>query len=136
MIKLIVGNKGSGKTKTLIGMINEAAKNSPGNVVCIEKGTKLTYDIPHNIRLVDTEHYGISCYDAFYGFVAGLFAGNYDITDIYVDSILKVGGKDLEALADLIDRLSALCEETHAQMVFTVSADKEELPASLAALAL
>ena len=87
MIKLIVGQKGSGKTKTLIDMINAAAKEAKGNVVCVEKGLKMTYDISHSVRLIDIEHYDIKGFDAFYGFLAGVCAGNYDITDVFVDGL-------------------------------------------------
>jgi energy-coupling factor transporter ATP-binding protein EcfA2 len=94
MIKLIVGNKGSGKTKTLIRMVNEAVKMPSGKVVCVEKGLKLTYDISHQARLVDIEHYGVSGFVAFGGFLCGLMAGNYDITDIFVDATLRIGGRE------------------------------------------
>ena len=90
MIKLITGKKGTGKTKILIDMIKEAVDSTKGNVVCIEKGAKLTYDIPHSVRLADVEEFGIAGYDAFYGFIAGMLAGNFDISEVYVDSILKI----------------------------------------------
>ncbi len=131
MIKLIVGKKGSGKTKTLIDMISASAKTAHGNIVCIEKGLKLTYDIPHIVRLIDIDHYGISGYDAFYGFLSGIFAGNYDISEVYIDSILKIGNQDLEGLGVFFDRLSKLLDEVKAQVVFTVSADVSELPESV-----
>ena len=94
MINLIPGKKGTGKTKILVDSIKEAVTTCKGNVVCIERGMKLTYDIPHKVRLVDAEEYGISSFDAFYGFVAGMLAGNYDIQEVYVDGILKIGGRD------------------------------------------
>ncbi len=126
MIKLIVGNKGSGKTKTLIAMCNEAVASSQGNVVCLEKGLKLTYDITHKARLVDTDEYDIQGFDALYGFLAGLMAGNYDITHIFVDATLKIGGRDYEAFALLVDKLMKL--SSNVELVFTVSCDPSELP--------
>ena len=81
MIQLIVGGKGSGKTKKMIDMINASAKTTPGNIVCIEKSMKLTYDIDHSARLIDVDEYGIDGYDMLYGFVAGVLAGNYDIVE-------------------------------------------------------
>ena len=129
MIKLIVGNKGSGKTKTLIAMCNEAVAQSNGNVVCLEKGLKLTYDITHKARLVDTDEYEIQGFDALYGFLAGLLAGNYDITHIFVDATLKIGGRDYEAFALLVDKLIKL--NSSAEMIFTVSCDPSELPERL-----
>ena len=76
-------------------------KNTKGDVVFIEKGSKLTYDISHQIRLVDAEAYQISGFDAFFGFVSGICAANYDVTDIFIDGTLKIGGSDLEPSASL-----------------------------------
>mgnify|MGYP000868600579 CR=1 FL=1 len=128
MIQLIVGNKGAGKTKTLIAMTNEAVTHSTGNVVCLEKGLKLTYDISHKARLVDTDEYEIQGYDMLFGFLAGLMAGNYDITHIFVDATLKIGGRDYEEFAQMIDRLAKLPAAAHVEVTFTVSCDKRELP--------
>ena len=132
MIRLIVGNKGAGKTKTLIRMTNEAVASSRGNVVCLEKGLKLTYDISHKARLVDTDEYEVDSFDALFGFLSGLMAGNYDITHIFVDATLKIGGRDYEAFAGLVDRLLKLPAAAHVEIVFTVSCDAAELPERLA----
>ena len=132
MIKLITGKKGTGKTKVLIDMINDAAKNTSGNIVCIEKGAKLTYDIDHSVRLTDTEHYGIDGYNAFYGFVAGMFAGNFDISEVFVDSILKIGGRDYAELGVLLQKLEKISGDD-IKIIFTVSADESELPDSVKA---
>ena len=132
MVKVITGKKGTGKTKILIDMINESAKKTSGNIVCIEKGAKLTYDIEHSVRLTDTEHYGIDGYDAFYGFVAGMIAGNFDISEVYIDSILKIGGIDFAALGNLLQKLDKL-SGNDIQLVFTVSADTADLPDSVKA---
>lgn len=129
MIKLIVGKKGSGKTKQLIDQMNAVVKQEHGSVVCVEKGAKLTFDIPHSIRLVDVEHYNVEGYEAFYGFVAGILAGNYDITDIFIDSILKIGNADLEALGTFLNNVEKL--DTEAKITLTVSADASELPESV-----
>ena len=84
MIKLIVGKKGSGKTKALLEMIEEAVGTSKGSVVCIEKGNSLKYNVSHQARLVDIEDYDVSDFNTLYGFLAGMLAGNYDITDLFV----------------------------------------------------
>ena len=131
MIKLIVGNKGAGKTKTLINMANAAVKSSNGNVVVVEKGLKMTYDIDHAARLVDTEEYKVEGFNTLFGFLAGLMAGNYDITDILVDATLKIGGQDKDELAAMIDRLAGLAQEHKVELVFTISCDMEDLPESL-----
>ena len=129
MIKLIVGNKGTGKTKKLIELVHNAVKDSKGNVICIEKGKTLTYDIKPQVRLIDSESYDINGYDMCYAFLAGLFAGNYDITEVYVDSILKIGGRDFEAFGQFLEKIDKISADT--ECVFTVSAEASELPASI-----
>jgi len=131
MIKLIVGKKGSGKTKILIDMVNAAAKTTDGNIVCVEKKPKLTYDLDHSVRLLEADSYGISGFDAFYGYIAGLLSGNYDITEVYVDSILKICGQDLEALGAFFDKIAPIAGNAGTKLIFTVSADESELPESV-----
>ena len=130
MIKLITGKKGTGKTKILIDQINEAVKSTNGNLVCIEKGDNIRRSISFRVRWCDTESFNIEGFDAFYGFVAGMLAGNYDIKDIVVDGILKIVGRDFEALGAMFDKLDKLTGE-EATIVFTVSADDSELPESV-----
>ena len=131
MIKLIVGKKGSDKTKLLVDMVTKAANSSSGNVVCIEKEPKLTFDIPSSVRLMETCKDSIEGYDEFYGYVAGVLSGNFDITDLFIDSTLKIGGKDLNKLAAFLAKLSSSIASREVTVVLTISADKEELPASL-----
>ncbi len=126
MISIITGKKGTGKTKILVDKITEASNNATGNVVCIEKGMKLTYDLPHSVRLVDAEEYAIESYDTFYGFVMGMLAGNYDIQEIFVDGILKIGGRDYDELGAMFEKLNAHAKDV--KIIFTVSTDAQELP--------
>ena len=131
MITLITGKKGSGKTKKLIELTNEAVKQSNGNVVVIEKGSKLTYDIGYKARLIDTDQFGISTADVFYGFLCGICAGNYDVTDILIDSMLKICNDDLDAVAKLIQRIKVISENTKTKFVISISADSKDIPNSL-----
>lgn len=131
MIYLILGNKGSGKTKKLIELVNEAVEKSNGNVVCIEKEGLLTYNVNYRVRLVEADSYGISGYDAFYGFLSGIVAGDHDITDVLVDATLKIGGKDFDKLADFLEKVSALSKTAEQDFTFTISADESELPAKI-----
>lgn len=134
MVKIITGKKGTGKTKILIDMINEASKKSDGYVVCIDKSEKLRYDIPTNVRIVDTDANSIYSFEAFYGLVAGLVAGNYDIKEIFVDSILKVGGADFEALGAVLNKIDKLTG-SDVKVIFTVSAELADLPESVSKFA-
>ena len=130
MIKLITGKKGTGKTKILVDMINNAVKDTNGDLICIEKGAKLTYDISYKVRLVDSDRFAIEGYEAFYGFIAGMFAGNYDIKEIYVDGILKIAGADFDEFGRMLEKLDKLTGED-SSVTFTVSADPSELPTSV-----
>ena len=94
MIKVIMGLKGSGKTKKLIDSINATLDQASGDVVCIEYGKKLTYDVNYRVRLVDSEEYAISNSDMLKGFLSGLHAGNFDITNVYIDNLYKTIGTD------------------------------------------
>ena len=131
MISLIIGNKGSGKTKRLVELVNAAVDASKGNVVCIEKGLKLTYDLTHKARLVDTDEYNISGFDTLYGFITGMCAANYDLTEIFVDATLKIGGRNYEELADFMAKLAPLVEKSKVEIVFTISCDEADLPARI-----
>lgn len=125
MIKLIIGEKGSGKTKKLVDMVNSAAEASLGNVVCIEKGDTLTYSVTHKARLIDAEDYAISGYGEYYGMLAGIKSGNHDVTHIFGDATLRLGSRDYDELAVFLERVSKIAD---VDFIFTISADKEELP--------
>ena len=129
MIKLIVGTKGSGKTKTLVEMINTATKTTAGNVVVIEKGMQLTYNIDHKARLVDLSDYAIKGYPMLYGFVAGVLAGNYDTTELLIDGMIRVGGEDLNELGETLAKINKIAQDV--EVVVTISAKEEELPESV-----
>ena len=128
MVKLIIGVKGTGKTKTLIDMVNEAVKMSSGCVVCIEKGQKLKFDVTHKARLIDTIEYDISSAEALYGLVCGLYAENYDITHVFIDSALKICGEDEKAFAHFLEMANKVSDRHNFQCVITASASLDELP--------
>lgn len=128
MITLLTGKKGSGKTKKLIDYANRAVEKSNGNVVVIEKGLKLTYDISHRARLIDSDAYGIQGLEALEGFLCGICAGNYDVTDILLDSTLKIIGTDMAALSELIAKMAKLSEAANVTFTLSISADESELP--------
>jgi len=133
MVKVILGKKGTGKTKALIEMVNKAAvEESDGSVVCIQYGNKLNAHIPaRSARLIDITKYPVNSNEGLEGFVSGLFAGNYDITHVYVDSILKIVGDDLDALGVALEKIEKLTKENNASLVCLVSADVETAPESV-----
>lgn len=132
MIKLITGKKGTGKTKILIDMINDAVKSTNGCLVCIEKGETLRREISYKVRWCSVEQFNVNSFDSLYGFVAGMLAGNYDIKEIFIDGVLKICGYDLNLLGEMLNKINTLTGDD-ATVVFTISADNEELPASVKA---
>ena len=121
MLKLIVGTKGSGKTKTMIDMIDKAVKTTSGNIVVIEKCMKLTTEINHSARLVDVDEYGIVGADMLYGFVAGMLAGNYDITELFLDGILRITDHDMAAAAKVLNAIDKITSGRSAASAETVT---------------
>ena len=131
MIKLVVGLKGSGKTKTLIERANAAADETKGSVVCIEKGDKLIHEIKYQVRLVDTDEYNVTTAASLYGFIAGMFASNHDITNVFVDSALKICGNDMATFEQLVIELDKLTEKNSFDVFMTSSCTVESLPESI-----
>ncbi len=125
MIRVIMGKKGSGKTKQMIEMINNAVQTEHGNVVCIERGNKLTFDIHYQIRLVESSQYDIANYTALKGFISGMYAGNYDITHIFIDSLTKiVGGECGLETENFLDWLNKFGEKHNIKFTITISDDE------------
>lgn len=126
MVKVIMGLKGSGKTKQMIDLINTAVGTEHGNVVAIERGPKLTYDIHYKIRLVDTAEFDLPNFERMKGLIYGLYASNYDITHIFIDSLCKVvpcdGGPEVE---EFLDWLESFSEKNNIKFTVTISGDVE-----------
>ena len=126
MINVIMGLKGSGKTKKLIDSINQTVAEAHGDVVCIEYGKKLTYDVNYRVRLVDSQEYAVSNSDMLKGFLSGLHAGNFDITNVYIDNLYKTIGTDRANGEAFILWAAAFAEANNMNITITVSDDPEQ----------
>lgn len=126
MIKLLVGVKGTGKTKALIAAVNEALETSKGYVVCIEKGSTLRHEINYKVRLVNTDDYLIDNGAALGGLVAGILAGNSDVTDLFIDGTRKICGYDMEALDKFLSDLEKIIRDADLNVTITVSCAPED----------
>ena len=132
MVQLIIGLKGSGKTKRLVDMVRDAVNEETGDVVCIEKERKLTFDIPYQARLIDAGVYDIGSYEFLRGLICGVHAGNYDITHFFIDNFYKlVNDKSPEALEAFLTWLDKFSEQEKISFVVSLSVDAANLPESV-----
>ena len=123
MIHVIMGLKGSGKTKKLIDGINAAVEQSSGDVVCIEYGKKLTYDVTYKVRLVDSQEYGINSVEMLKGFLSGMHAGNFDITHVFIDNLYKTIGADLTAAEEFVAWAAKFSSDNSMEITVALSED-------------
>jgi len=131
MVKLIVGKKGSGKTKALIEGVNEALHTENGNIVFICNGDRHILDLNHSIRLIDVEKIDTETFRIFKAFISGILSQNYDITSVFIDSLFKIVPSDNDSLADFIESLAAIADENNVKFTICISADKSELPEAI-----
>ena len=132
MVKVIVGNKGTGKTKQLIDSINSAIKTETGSMVCIEKGNNLTFDIDYRVRLVEASEYQMGSYEFLKGFLSGLHAGNFDITHIFIDRLFKiVGNESPDDCAEFLTWCEEFGKANKMEFTITISTDPNALPDSV-----
>ena len=128
MVSILMGLKGSGKTKRLVELVREAVKEETGDVVCIEKERKLTYDIPYQARLIEAGAYDIGTYEFLRGLICGVHAGNYDIEHFFIDNFYKlVGDKSNEALESFLDWLEKFSVAEKIDFVISISADPDSV---------
>ncbi len=131
MIELVIGLRGSGKTKMFFDKVNAAAEASKGSVVCVEYGKKLTFNVNMDVRLIDVVDYGVTNGEELYGFICGIAASNYDITEIYIDSALKMCGNDLDDFEKFVLRMADRSDKYNIKCFITSSIAPEDLPVSL-----
>ena len=132
MVKVILGLKGSGKTKKLIDSINNSVKNEAGSMVCIEKGNALTFDVDYRVRLIDASEYDIGTYTFLRGFISGLHAGNFDITHIFIDHLYKLSGStDLDETAEFLAWWEKFGTANNLEFTISISDDETKMPESI-----
>ena len=129
MVKIIMGLKGSGKTKELVGLVCKAVSEGSGDVVVIEKERKLTYDIPYQARLIDAGSYSIGSYEFLKGFISGIHAGNYDITHFFIDNFYKlVNDREEASVVEFVGWLAEYAARENIEFVISMSADRAKCP--------
>ena len=127
MVRLIMGANGAGKTKQLIELVHAAVDAENGSVVCIEPSADMTYDISYNVRLVNASEYQISSFECLRGFISGMYAGNYDISHIFLDNLAKIAkNKDAQGIEDFLNWLDVFSEKNMVKFTVTLSADEAD----------
>ncbi|MBQ6662010.1 MAG: hypothetical protein IJM69_00535 [Firmicutes bacterium] len=128
MVKLLIGHKGTGKTKLMIEMANDEVEKSNGSVIFINKNSRLMYDLKYRIRVVCMEDYEhITNSDEYIGFIYGIISSDHDIETIYIDSILKHADFSLGDLPEFLGRLRNISKNYGMDFVVSLSAEKEEM---------
>ena len=128
MVKLLVGHKGTGKTKQMIDLANEQVENSNGSIIFINKNSRLMYDLKYRIRVVCMEEYEhITNSDEYIGFIYGIISSDHDIETIFIDSILKHADFSLGDLPEFLTRLKNISKDYGMDFVVSLSAEKEEM---------
>lgn len=124
MVRLIMGANGAGKTKQLIDLIHNAVEAENGSVVCMEPSADMTYNISYNVRLVNASEYSVDSFECLRGFISGLYAGNYDISHIFIDNLFKIVGGDCnQAADDFLDWLNRFSNNHGVKFTVSVSGD-------------
>jgi hypothetical protein len=136
MVNLIVGPKGCGKTKKFIELTNNAANANPNCVVCIEKGSVSMFSVSYLARLIDIDEFPkVNTYDGFFAYLSGLISGNYDIREIFIDSILRICGRDMTEFTRFVVELKEFAKTHNVTFTLTVSSKKDNVPAEALAVA-
>lgn len=128
MIKIIVGSKGSGKTKRIIDAANEAIESAKGHLIFITDTKRYMYDLKRQIRFIDVSDYSVAGEDALCGFIKGTVAGSYDNEYVFVDGITRITGKAVKDMAQIFYMLEKLSEFRNLKIYLTCSCAEEELP--------
>lgn len=124
MVRLIMGANGAGKTKQLIDLIHNAVEAENGSVVCMEPSADMTYNISYNVRLVNASEYSVDSFECLRGFISGLYAGNYDISHVYVDNLCKiVHSEDFAAVEKFLHWLDKFSDANTVKFTVTLTAD-------------
>ena len=128
MVKLLIGHKGTGKTKQMIDLANDQIQDSKGSVIFINKNSRLMYDLKYRIRVVCMEEYEhVTNSDEYIGFLYGIISSDHDIETIYIDSILKHADFSLGDLPEFLTRLQDISKNYGMDFVVSLSAEKEEM---------
>ncbi len=130
MVQIIAGEKGKGKTKYLLDMVNNAVAHATGNIVYLDKSQKHMHELTNKVRLINVAEYPITNIDEFLGFICGIVSQDYDLQEMYLDSFLTIAGLDDDQLVHAIEKLDVISEKYSVKFVLSISRNEADLPES------
>ena len=128
MVKLIIGNKGDGKTKHLLDRVNNQIKTASGNIVYLDKSTKHMHELNNKVRLINVKDYPLKNSDEFIGFICGIISQDYDLEQMYLDSFLKIAHLEGKDLSDSLTQLNQISEQFKVDLCISISVEEKDLP--------
>jgi hypothetical protein len=128
MLKLVLGAKGMGKTKTLVDMANNESKITNGSIIYIDKNNKHMYELSNVIRLIRLDEYGISSKDVFIGFVLGLISSNHSLTHIFLDNFMKLTTVGEDGLLEMLSEIDNISNKYEIDFVISTGAEESAIP--------
>ena len=131
MVQLIVGKKGTGKTKQLLDKVNSEVKDISGSIVYLDKSTKHMYELNNKVRLIDVSRYMIENESEFLGFVCGIISQDHDLEQMYFDSFLKIAALEDKDISAVVEKLERMSDFFQVDFILSVSRDESELPESV-----
>ena len=131
MVQLIVGQKGKGKTKIILDMVNKEIANAEGNIVYLDKGNDHMYELNNKVRLINVKDYGVSNPDEFIGFIRGIISQDHDLECLYLDGFLKISCVEADRVEEVLTKLDRISDTYGFKIIASISVDEAELPESL-----
>lgn len=132
MVQLIVGEKGKGKTKIVLDMVNKEIATASGNIVYLDKSNAHMYELNNRVRLINAGDYGIANADEFIGFIRGIVSQDHDLEQLYCDGFLKVSCLEgTDRVEEIINKLDSISATYGFQIIISISIDEANLPESL-----
>lgn len=131
MVSMVVGPKGTGKTKRMIKLANEDVEKLKGSVVYIDDDKRHMYDLNHDMRFMNMEEYPVTTKEEFFGFVCGIISNNYDIQRIYIDGLLKVVDVSVEEMVAYFEKFDNIAEKNDLKFIFSLNQESDALPDAL-----
>lgn len=132
MVKLILGDAGSGKTKFMINKANELVNGLRGELVYIDLTNKHASQLHRDIRCVFTDEFSLNSYDSIYGLLCGMASANHDIEFIFIDGLDKILHNDIDsAVINFMENVEKFAKANSISTYISTNVDGVDLKNSL-----